>query len=205
MLTSKKAAASPKKPTARKPAPGKPKAAAASKEKPAHAPEEKPSPAERFIVLLRHGIAEDASAEKKDEDRGLTSEGHARMKEIARGLEHALPKAQAIYSSPLLRAVQTALWVSKGYKSRVNIYTTDALAPGASAKEFRAFVDSIGERRAIIVGHEPNLTRSLGALTGVDDAKLELKKGGCYGVRILADGTGALEWLLSPRVLRKLV
>jgi phosphohistidine phosphatase len=180
------------------------KAAPRSKPKAAPAPEEKPSPAERFIVLLRHGIAEEASAEKKDEDRGLTREGHARMKEIARGLERVLPKAQAIYTSPLLRAVQTALWVSKGYKSRANINTTDALAPGASAKQFRAFIDSIAERRVVIVGHEPNLTRSMAALTGVDDAKLELKKGGCYGVRILEDGTGALEWLLPPRVLRKL-
>ena len=126
------------------------------------------------------------------------------MKEIARGLESVLPKAQVIYTSPLLRAVQTALWVSKGYKSRVTINTTDALAPGASAKDFRAFVDSITERRVILVGHEPNLTRSMAALTGVADARLELKKGGCYGVRILGDGIGTLEWLLAPRVLRKL-
>jgi phosphohistidine phosphatase len=191
MSTSKKAATSRKKPAPRKP-------------KAAPAPEEKPSPAERFIVLLRHGIAEDASAEKKDEDRGLTSEGHARMKEIARGLANALPKAQVIYTSPLLRAVQTALWVSKGYKSRVPINTTDALAPGASAKDFRAFIEGVAERRVIIVGHEPNLTRSMAALTAVADARLELKKGGCYGVRILGDGTGTLEWLLAPRVLRKL-
>lgn len=194
MSTSKKA--SPRKAAPRKAASGKLKAVPA--------PEEQPAPAERFIVLLRHGIAEDASAEKKDEERGLTSEGHARMKEIARGLTHALPKAQAIYASPLLRAVQTALWVSKGYKSRVNIYTTDALAPGASAKDFRSFMDSIAERRMIIVGHEPNLTSSMAALTGVDAAKLELKKGGCYGVRILGDGSATLEWLLPPRMLRKL-
>lgn len=187
MSTSRKAAATRRKPQAAAPA-----------------PEEKPAPAERLIVLLRHGIAEEATAEKKDEDRGLTKEGHARMKEIARGLERVLPKAQAIYTSPLLRAVQTALWVSKGYKSRANINTTDALAPGASAKQFRAFIDSVAERRVIIVGHEPNLTRGMAALTGVDAAKLELKKGGCYGVRILGDGSATLEWLLPPRVLRKL-
>jgi phosphohistidine phosphatase len=181
MSTSKKA--SPRKAAPRKPA---------------------PPPAERFIVLLRHGIAEEASAEKKDEERGLTSQGHARMKEIAQGLERALPKAQAIYTSPLLRAVQTALWVSKGYKSRIKINTTDALAPGAAAKDFRALIDAITERRVIIVGHEPVLTRGLAALIGIDAAKLELKKGGCYGVRILGDGTATLEWLLPPRMLRKL-
>jgi phosphohistidine phosphatase len=193
MSTSKKAAATRRKP----------KAAAAPEEKPAPAAAGGKGNGGRFIVLLRHGIAEEASAEKKDEDRGLTKEGHARMKEIARGLEHLLPKAQAIYTSPLLRAVQTALWVSKGYKSRANINTTDSLAPGASVKQFRAFIDAIAERRVIIVGHEPNLTRGMAALTGVDAAKLELKKGGCYGVRLLEDGSATLEWLLPSRVLRK--
>jgi phosphohistidine phosphatase len=159
-------------------------------------------PPERFIVLLRHGIAEDATPDKKDEDRGLTSEGHAKMKEIARGLEQALPKAQAIYASPLLRAVQTALWVSKAYRSRANVNTTDALAPGASSKQFLALVKAIEERRAVIIGHEPVLTEGLRALTGVEG--VELKRGGCYGVRLMPDGTALLEWVLPPRILRKL-
>ena len=159
-------------------------------------------PPERFIVLLRHGIAEDAAPDKKDEDRGLTAEGHARMKQIARGLERSLPKAQAIYSSPLLRAVQTALWVSKAYRSRANVNTTEALSPSASSKQFLELVRSIEERRSVIIGHEPVLTAGLHALTGV--AGVELKKGGCYGVRVLPDGTALLEWVLPPRILRKL-
>ena len=157
---------------------------------------------ERFIVLLRHGIAEDATPDKKDEDRGLTAEGHARMKQVARGLESALPKAQAIYSSPLLRAVQTALWVSKAYRSRANVNTTESLSPGATSKQFLALIKSIKERRAVIIGHEPVLTQGLAALVGVEG--LELKKGGCYGVRLLPDGKAVLEWMLPPRILRKL-
>lgn len=157
---------------------------------------------ERLLVLLRHGIAEDPTPDKKDEDRSLTAEGHARMKQIARGLERALPKVQAIYSSPLLRAVQTALWVSKAYRSRANVRTTDALAPAATPKQFLALVKSIDVRRAVIVGHEPVLTHGLEALVGIEG--LELKKGGCYGVRLLPDGKGVLEWVLPPRILRKL-
>jgi phosphohistidine phosphatase SixA len=161
-------------------------------------------PEERFVILLRHGIAEEPSAAKKDEDRGLTAEGHTRMKQIARGLERAMPKAQAIYTSPLLRAMQTALWVSKGYDSRVNITTTDALAPAATKKQFLALMKSIREQHVILIGHEPNLTESLRALTGLEGDGIELKKGGCYGVRVFADGRAVLEWVLPPRVLRKL-
>jgi phosphohistidine phosphatase len=164
-----------------------------------------PKHPERFLIFLRHGIAEDATEEKKDEDRSLTSEGHAKMKQIARGLERAFPKAQAIYASPLLRTIQTALWVSKAYRSRMTVNTTDALAPGATRKQFQALIASIDVRRAIIVGHEPTLTAAVRALTGLEASQpLELKKGGCYGVRLNADGTAVLEWLLPPRVLREL-
>jgi phosphohistidine phosphatase len=164
-----------------------------------------PDNPERIIILLRHGIAEDRTPDKKDEDRGLTAEGHARMKQIARGLERALPKAGAIYTSPLLRAVQTALWVSKAYRSRAAVTTTDALAPSASKKDFLALVASIKDRRAILVGHEPTLSDNLRSLVGLGrSGSLELKKGGCYGVRLLADGTAVLEWMLPPRILRKL-
>ncbi|HEY0141684.1 MAG TPA: histidine phosphatase family protein [Thermoanaerobaculia bacterium] len=160
-------------------------------------------PDERIIVLLRHGIAEDPSDDKADEHRGLTTEGHARTKQIARGLEQLLPKAQAIFTSPLLRAVQTALWVSKAYRSRVTVTTADVFAPGVKAKSVAEFLRGVTEKRIIVVGHEPSLSDAMRALTGLRGSELSLKKGGCYGVRMIGDA-GALEWVLTPRVLRKL-
>jgi len=167
--------------------------------------EEEEGKRDRFVVLLRHGIAEDKKPEKTDEERSLTPEGHGRMKQIARGLELVFPKAQAIYSSPLLRAVQTALWVSKGYRSRIKVNTSVALTPGASPKDFLEFIKTIPDRRVIIVGHEPNLSENLAALLHVPTTeRFELKKGGCYGIRLRPDDTAVFEWLLSPRILRKL-
>jgi len=158
--------------------------------------------AERFVVLLRHGVAEDAAPDQKDEDRALTTEGQQRMKEIARGLARIFPKAQAIYTSPLRRAVQTAQRVAKAYGGRVEVTVTDALRPGAPAKELRALLDAAKARRAIIVGHEPNLMEYIHALAALGkSARLELKKGGCCGVRLTKAG-GVLEWLLPPRALR---
>lgn len=160
---------------------------------------------ERFIVLLRHGIAEDPSPEKADDERGLTAEGHARMKQIARGLEQSFPRAGAIYSSPLLRATQTALWVSKAYRLRISVNTSEALTPAATTAQFLELIASIDERRTIVVGHEPNLSENLRALVGLGESRaIELKRGGCYGVRIRADGSAGLEWMLPPRILRKL-
>ena len=160
---------------------------------------------DRFVVFLRHGIAEDRTAEKRDEDRGLTAEGHARMKQIAKGLERALPKVQTIYASPLLRAVQTALWVSKGYRSRANVKTVEELTPSASIEDLVNWVMKVNERRIILVGHEPNLSETVRSLLNLPASQpMDLKKGGCFGLLVHPDGTVTLEWALPPRILRKL-
>lgn len=161
------------------------------------------SETERFVVLLRHGIAEERSARVTEEERALTAEGHRKMEEIARGLARLFPDADAIYSSPLVRAMQTAEHVVKAYEGRIAIETADALVPDASTKELRSLLAKSRARQIIAVGHEPNLTENLCALAALSNAaRVELKKGGCYGVRLQADGSGVLEWVLTPRVLR---
>jgi len=64
------------------------------------------------IVLLRHGIAEKKGG-KPDEKRRLTDEGNEKMRGIARGLARLLPGAEALYSSPLVRATETAQWIAR--------------------------------------------------------------------------------------------
>ena len=40
-------------------------------------------------------------------------------------------------------------------------------------------------------------------LTGMrSHSEIELKKGGCYGIRV-EDGAAHLEWMLPPRILRE--
>jgi phosphohistidine phosphatase len=151
-----------------------------------------------FLILLRHGIAEDKGT-RPDEERELTEVGHRRMKQIARGLARIFPKAEAIISSPLVRARQTAEWVSKAYELPVEF--SDALAPDSDAARFRKLVDGLTVRRAILVGHEPTLSAFMLALTGMQ-GEIELKKGGCYGVRVDA-GAARLEWMLPPRAMRR--
>ena len=165
-----------------------------------------PTDAERTIILLRHGIAEEKSADGTDEARKLTAEGRARMREVARGLAELFPKLDAIYTSPLIRAVETAQAVAKAYGKEVKIHTAGQLTPGSDAKAFRALLAEAPHRRAVYVGHEPTLTNFFLALLGVRKPKgvVELKKGGCYVVSIAADGAVSLEYVLAPRVLRRL-
>lgn len=155
---------------------------------------------ERFVVLLRHGIAEPADGSKSDALRALTGEGHEHMQQIGRRLAEVFPKAEKIYTSPLVRCVETASWVVKGYDGAIAVEETSALRPGATTSEFRTLLADRREQRLICVGHEPTLSDFALALTGMS-GYLELKKGGCYGIR-LSGRSGRLEWMFPPRVLR---
>jgi phosphohistidine phosphatase len=167
--------------------------------------EEEVDPGDRSVVLLRHGIAEDARAGQADEERALTSEGHARMKQIAKGLERAFPRVQTIYASPLLRAQQTAMWVAKAYRLRAKIETTEVLVPGAGPLALAELLQSHTRGRIVLVGHEPNLSANLLALIRAEGrAAVEFKKGGAACVRLSAAGVGVLQWMMTPRLLAKL-
>jgi phosphohistidine phosphatase len=156
-----------------------------------------------FIVLLRHGIAEDRSDDKPDEERRLTESGKRRMKQIARALAKVFPEAETLYSSPLARAMETSEAVAKAYGGEVGIHTTELLKPDADVKDFRRLLADANTQFAVFVGHEPNLTRIMLDLTETrSDSHIELKKGGCYGIRLEGAST-KLEWMLPPRVLRE--
>ncbi len=160
--------------------------------------------ASRFILLVRHGVAEARAEGVPDETRKLTKIGVARMKEIARGLAQVFPKAELICASPLVRAAQTGAHLAKGYRGKVEVRSLDALAPGQDATAFLEALEAMPERHILFVGHEPGLTQLLGELCGLDTGKMGLKKGGCYGLRILVSGRAQLEWMMPPRVLRRI-
>jgi phosphohistidine phosphatase len=167
--------------------------------------EEERDSGDRSLVLLRHGIAEDAGAGQTDEARALTPEGHARMKQIAIGLERAFPRVHTIYASPLLRAQQTAMWVAKAYHLETKIETTEALVPSASPRALTELLRSQTDGRIIVVGHEPNLSTNLLALIRAEEhALVELKKGGAACVRLNGAGMGVLQWMMTGRLLAKL-
>ena len=151
-----------------------------------------------FAILFRHGIAHPRGS-MPEETRGLTSEGHKRMKQIARGLAKIRPKVDAIYSSPLIRCIETAQYLSDRYD--LGFATAEELRPDAKPAAIRKFLAATSSRIVICVGHEPTLSAMMRHLTKMR-GEVELKKGGCYGIRLAEDGAARLEWMLSPRVMR---
>lgn len=157
---------------------------------------------ERFLLLVRHAIAEDRSGEKGDFDRRLTKEGEARFKAAAKGIATIFPSAAAIISSPYVRCMQTALLLARALETNIEVASSELLTPQSTADDFMTLVESLEDDLVIVVGHEPSLSRGMMRLAGVSGS-FELKKGGLYGVRLEGTTRGVLEWMIPPRVLRR--
>ena len=168
------------------------------------------------LYLLRHGLAAAREAwEAPDEERPLTEAGRAEMRDAARGIERLQLGIEAIYTSPLARAAQTAHIVAEALGMPVT--TRSELAPGFGVEQLKPLLaEQDGVRGLMLVGHEPDLSTLIGHLIAAPQpARVALKKGACCrvdmpsklagvgGIRKLLGG-GELRWLLTARQLAAL-
>lgn len=152
------------------------------------------------IYFLRHGIAADRAPHGTDSARALTPEGITHMEEEARGLQRLEVAIDLLLTSPLVRTRQTADIVGRilGQEPRVEV----ALSPGMTTEALLATLDRYHARRVMIVGHEPDLSMAISALTG--GGLVNMKKGSLALVELPYDQSadGVLHWLLPPKILR---
>jgi phosphohistidine phosphatase len=165
-----------------------------------------------MLLLVRHGPAGDRAAwralGKEDFLRPLTAEGRVRTRAAARGLARVSASPQALATSPLVRAVQTADHVARSFEVEA-AEELHAILPDAAPS---AVMPWLTARRGLdlvaLVGHEPHLGRlATWLLARSRTPFLELKKGGAclldLGSRPRAGGA-RLVWMLAPAQLRRL-
>ena len=151
------------------------------------------------LYFLRHGKADWPGWDKPDDERPLTKEGKREMARIAGFLRELKIKPARIISSPLPRALQTAQIAAEALELEVRQDRT--LAKGFTIAKLRALLKRTGSEDLMIVGHDPDFTDNIRALTG---ANVKLGKGGIARVD-LEDATAParLVWLIPPKVARR--
>ena len=159
------------------------------------------------LYLVRHAVAAERGDDWPDDTkRPLTAKGVSRFKEVVRGLVWLGVGLDEIYSSPLVRAKQTADLLSEGLKERTSVRTIDELSPGHEPASVLAELGKrVKRRRVALVGHEPDLGELAAALIDAPRA-LAFRKGGVCRIdvdRVGASAQGSLIWFLPPKVLRK--
>ena len=149
------------------------------------------------LYLLRHAAAGEAP---RDEDRELTERGHQQARAVAAGIAWLDPGLDAILTSPLPRAAQTAQPVARALGLRLE--TARALAPGHDPTEALALLAGRGQR-VLLVGHEPQLSGIAQLATG---GRVHMRKAMLARIELeSADpADGELAWLLAWRHLQRL-
>lgn len=158
------------------------------------------------LFLLRHGIA----AERGDFDyqndagRPLTTKGRRQLRKVAAALRGMKLRFDVIWSSPLVRARQTADIVAAELKLKQRLAFTDALKPGGDAKTLVQKIAALkpAPENLLLVGHEPDLSELISLfVTGNTAADFALKKGGLAKLeadQLRAGKCATLVWLLTP-------
>jgi phosphohistidine phosphatase len=150
------------------------------------------------LWLLRHGEAEPHDA-RPDADRRLTDRGRDQARAAARALAALKVEVHLAFTSPKVRARDTALLACEPLGVEPIDHAT--LAGGFDASDALELMGAAGpDQRVLVVGHEPDFSQVVHDLTG---GRVDLKKGGIAAVRL--DGSrGELIVLLRPRELHRI-
>jgi phosphohistidine phosphatase len=159
------------------------------------------------LLIIRHAIAvARGTPDVPDAERPLTPEGEEKFREAARGLVRLVDRPDALLTSPLLRAKQTAAIAAAAW-GKIEAKETEALAGGTFEEQAKVLDRFPRDASVAVVGHEPHVSELLARLLGSrHDDRLTFKKGGAALVEVpggLAGG-GQLVWFAPPRVLRAL-
>ncbi|MBX9768528.1 MAG: histidine phosphatase family protein [Bdellovibrionales bacterium] len=163
------------------------------------------------ILIVRHAIAlereEWLSTDQPDDLRPLTQDGKKKFERGAIGIRELAPEIEEIWTSPFLRAQETALLLQEVYPKSTELHKVPELAVGGSKDRLIRKLRMSSVKKVALVGHEPDLSELVSMLLlnrGVF-LDIEIKKGSAlclelqWGKRL---SEAKLLWMMTPKQLR---
>ncbi|MBX2863445.1 MAG: phosphohistidine phosphatase SixA [Leptolyngbyaceae cyanobacterium MAG.088] len=160
------------------------------------------------VYFIRHGIAAERGTYLKDEQRPLTDKGIHKTAKIAQRLSTLDLQFDLLFTSPLVRAVQTAeILCQANLATDYQIFPS--LKPGGNLQDWLDWLNTwqtSTSQTVALVGHEPTLSQwSQQLVHGSTHHHWVLKKAGIIGLSIpqakQAIGQSELFWLAPPRLI----
>jgi phosphohistidine phosphatase len=148
------------------------------------------------LYFVRHGEAEDLAP--TDHSRELTERGKQRVSQSAQVLKQLGITLKAIYSSPRIRAKQTATLIAEALELDVTI--TEEVNFGFDLSNLKLLTKKLKSGDGVMfVGHNPDMSQIVHKMTG---ASVSMKKGGLARIDVVNHKTrrGELVWLIAPKV-----
>ena len=155
------------------------------------------------IYLMRHGFAERPVPGQEDATRCLTEQGRSDVARVAQALAEGQPGLEYLFSSPFLRARQTAELVASAVGMPVDV--DPRLAPGCTLDGIEELHTEYGAPvRFMTVGHQPDVGYLIEALTG---RSISVREGSLIVVEAsaLKRDCGTLREVFAPETASELV
>jgi phosphohistidine phosphatase len=150
------------------------------------------------LWLLRHGEAVPHDS-KPDDERELTARGERQAGAAGAALARLGVEFAAIYTSPKVRAVDTAKLAAASLNLEPE--QEDVLGNGFERDDALELIGRHdADARVLVVGHDPSFTQVVYDLTG---GRVDFKKGAVAAIRIRGRD-GELIAMLRPRELESL-
>ena len=162
------------------------------------------------LFVLRHGKAGEASEDGDDAMRELTARGRKEIRDIARWMRNEKFRFDAIATSPLMRAHETAGIIARILDRKDRLVVWEELAPGGDIDTVCYHAAQLGNNKTVlVVGHEPGLSALLGRITSRDGTtSVIMAKGSLARIRNFSfegEPSGALQWLLTAKQIQAML
>ncbi|MBL8037498.1 MAG: histidine phosphatase family protein [Nitrospira sp.] len=159
-------------------------------------------------ILFRHGIAiEPDEWTGTEEDRPLTDQGKRRTRQAAQGIVLLGCQPTYLFTSPFVRAYDTARIVRMAVCPTLELETRNELTVGTKPDQLMALLRTLPSDAVVLcVGHEPLLGEVASLLLcGKVLPNFPLKKAGAASLELtngVKPGQARLRWWLRPGQLR---
>ncbi len=165
-----------------------------------------------LVYLMRHGLAEDLQGEagSSDSERPLSVDGTHRMQVQAGAFRRMVGILHEIWTSPLLRAHQTADIVSSAMLPTIPVCGVAGLGPEQEIEPvLHRLRQAEDDRHIVLIGHEVGLMELAShMLAGRATPMMKFPCGAVCCLDIVALDPivrAQLHWFLTPRQLRALM
>lgn len=151
-----------------------------------------------YLYILRHGEAQEG---EPDALRLLTEVGEQQARSVGRFLKNCGVNFDVVFSSPLIRARQTANLVVEIIQSP-EVTITEYLVPGSDHRQLIDQLNNTKAKNVLLVGHEPHLSEFIGQMIGLANyTRLKMMKGSIAKLTVsipIVRGKAELNLLVNP-------
>ncbi len=137
-----------------------------------------------ILYLIRHAKAENTNP---DEARKLSPEGREKILRASQIWKSYIPKFDYIFSSPLLRALETGGIIKEQFNLKINIIPDTKLRPGSDTNEIIDIINGLKAEHLAIIGHQPDLSMHASNLISNSGANMNFSAGTIAAIKFNED------------------